>query len=122
MPVACRLRTGNGRWHTRSVYVDGLQCVLEIVPVNLGARAGFFLRDDGTTHSNVSGVLVATALQPHSFTRQNATLYENPAAARSVPGSLRWRRVVDGRRVEEPGVEPAHLFGLPAEWPGIPWP
>lgn len=87
-------------------------------------RSGFFLRDDGTTHSNVSGVLVATALQPHSFTRQNATLYENPAAARSVPRSLRWRRVrvVDGRREEEPGVEPADLFGLPAEWPGIPWP
>jgi hypothetical protein len=87
-------------------------------------RTGFFLRDDGIAHANVSGVLVATALQPHSFTRQRATLYENPAAERPVPDSLWWPRVrfIDGRRVDVSGVEPTDLFGLPPTWPGDPWP
>jgi hypothetical protein len=87
-------------------------------------RDGFFLRTDGIDHSNVSGALLASALQPATFTRQVPALYENPAAKRSVPSDVLWHRVrVRSDRMEEaPGIHPTALFGLPSDWPGKPWP
>lgn len=87
-------------------------------------RDGFFLRDDGRTYPNVSGVLVATALQPHSFTRQAPVLFENPEARYPVPDTVMWKRVriEGGEPIEIAGVDPSDLFDLPAAWPGVAWP
>jgi hypothetical protein len=87
-------------------------------------RLGFFMREGGTNHRHVSAVLVGTAVQPHSFTRQWPTLYQNPDAEWPLPGGLPWDtiRPGDDGPVEQPGIGPFALFGLPATWPGDPWP
>lgn len=87
-------------------------------------RDGFMLRRDGHGKPYVSGVLIGTAIQPHSISTCSPTLYENPAAEHRLPESLRWERVRpqgdEPRHV--PGIEPSDLFGMPADWPGVPWP
>ncbi len=87
-------------------------------------RDGFLLRNDGVTYPGVSGVLVGTAIQEHSFTIRAPTLYENPACPRAVSGALGWARIqVEGdAAVHVPGIDPAEMFGLPRGWPGVPWP
>jgi hypothetical protein len=87
-------------------------------------RDGFLTRNDGVTYPGVSGVLVATAIQEHSFTSRAPTLYENPTARRRVPDELAWARVrIDGGSViRVPGIDPPEMFALPRDWPGVPWP
>ncbi len=87
-------------------------------------RTGFLMRVGGPTYPGVSGVLASVALQPHTFPRQWPTLYENPAADSRPPDSLAWSRmrVVDGSPMAVPGIDPADLFGVSRDWPGVPWP
>ncbi len=87
-------------------------------------RDGFLLRQDGRSYPRVSGVLVGTAIQPHSFPRCWPTLHENPAAERRLPQALRWTRIRAGREesVDVPGIDPPELFGVAPDWPGTPWP
>lgn len=87
-------------------------------------RDGFLLRQDGRTYPRVSGILVGTAIQPHSFPRCWPTLHENPAAELPLPDSLRWARFrfSGGEPVRVPGIDPPDLFGVAADWPGTPWP
>ena len=90
-------------------------------------NAGMARRPDGIWGSStqprnkqVSGVLLATELLPHTVASRTPCLWLNPWATHPLPqGFLGLETVVleDGRFKVIPGGSGAELFGLPEGWP-----
>lgn len=87
---------------------------------SLYGRDGIWRSEDTTAHTRVSAVILAQHLMPWTVGSTILKVCHNPGAAHICRGpicTLPQRRIVGSEVVDDPGVEPWNVLGLPARWP-----